>query len=74
MTLDEVKIGGECSVEDVFADGALGQRLLDMGFVPGTRIKIIRNAPLVDPVEIFIKGYFLSLRHAEAKTVEVVLL
>jgi ferrous iron transport protein A len=52
MTLDEVKIGRECSVVDVLAGGALGQRLLDMGFVPGTRIKVIRNAPLIDPVEI----------------------
>ena len=74
MTLDEVKIGQECRVVDVHAHGALGQRLLDMGFVPGTRIKVIRNAPLVDPVEISMKGYFLSLRHAEAKVVEVELL
>ncbi len=74
MTLDEVKIGQECSVVDTHADGALGQRLLDMGFVPGTRIKVIRSAPLVDPIEISMKGYFLSLRHAEAKVVEVVLL
>ena len=74
MTLDEVKIGQECSVVDVLADGALGQRLLDMGFVPGTQIKVIRSAPLIDPIEISMKGYLLSLRHAEAKTVEVVLL
>ena len=74
MTLDEVSVGQECSIVDVLADGALGQRLLDMGFVPGTRIKVIRNAPLVDPIEISVKGYFLSLRHAEAKVVEVVLL
>ena len=74
MTLDEVKIGLKCKVIDVHADGALGQRLLDMGFIPETQIKIIRNAPLVDPVEISMKGYFLSLRHLEAKTVEVVLL
>ena len=74
MTLDEVKVGQKCSVKDVHADGALGQRLLDMGFVPETRIKVIRNAPLVDPVEISMRGYFLSLRHSEAKAVEVVLL
>ncbi len=74
MTLDEVKVNQECSVKDILVEGALGQRLLDMGFVPGARIKVIRNAPLVDPVEISIKGYFLSLRHMEAKVVEVVLL
>ena len=74
MTLDEVRINQECSIVNLHAEGALGQRLLDMGFVPGTRITVVRNAPLVDPVEISMKGYFLSLRHAEAKVVEVVLL
>jgi ferrous iron transport protein A len=74
MTLDEVKIGQKCSIIDMHAEGILGQRLLDMGFVSGTRIKVIRNAPLAGPVEISIRGYFLSLRHAEARTVEVVLL
>lgn len=74
MTLDEVKPDRECQVVDIHVDGVLGQRLLDMGFVPGTQIKIIRNAPLVDPVEISIRGYFLFLRHVEAKGVEVVLL
>ena len=74
MTLDELKPGQECRVVDVHAEGILGQRLLDMGFISGTRIKVIRNAPLVDPIEISMKGYFLSLRHSEAKFVEVVLL
>ncbi|MEA3305800.1 MAG: ferrous iron transport protein A [Candidatus Omnitrophota bacterium] len=73
MNLSEIKPGRECRVIDVLADGALGQRLLDMGFVPGTKIQVVRNAPLVDPVEIRIKGYLLSLRHDEAKTVEVTL-
>ena len=74
MTLDELRPGQECSVVDVYAEGILGQRLLDMGFISGTRIKVIRNAPLADPVEISMKGYFLSLRRSEAKLVEVVLL
>ena len=73
MTLDKINPGRECSVVDVLADGALGQRLLDMGFVPGTKIQVVRNAPLIDPIEIRMKGYLLSLRHDEAKTVEVTL-
>ena len=74
MTLDEMKPGQECEVVDVIADGVLGQRLLDMGFIPGTRIQVVRNAPLVDPIEFAMKGYNLSLRHSEAKRVEVTLL
>lgn len=71
MTLDEMKPGKECEIVDVLADGVLGQRLMDMGFIPGTRIHIVRNAPLLDPVELEMKGYKISLRHSEAKGVEV---
>jgi ferrous iron transport protein A len=71
MTLDEMKPGQACEIVDVTADGSLGQRLMDMGFIPGTRICVIRNAPLVDPVELEMKGYHISLRHSEAKAVEV---
>ena len=73
MTLDELKPNQKCKVIDVKGSGILAQRLLDMGIVPDTEIEVIRNAPLVDPVEIFLKGYFLSLRHSEAKQVEVTL-
>jgi ferrous iron transport protein A len=74
MTLDEVKRDQECEIMDITSEGIMGQRLLDMGFIPGTRIKVIRNAPLVDPVEFFLKGYYVSLRHSEAKKIEVNLL
>jgi ferrous iron transport protein A len=74
MTLDEIKPDQECEIVDITSDGIMGQRLLDMGFIPGTRIKVIRNAPLVDPVEFELKGYHISLRHSEAKLVEVTLL
>ncbi len=74
MTLDEIKPDQECEIVDITSEGIMGQRLLDMGFIPGTRIKVIRNAPLVDPVEFELKGYHISLRHSEAKQVEVSLL
>ena len=74
MTLDEIKQDQECEVVDITSEGIVEQRLLDMGFIPGTRIKIIRNAPFVDPVEFELKGYHISLRHSEAKQVEVTLL
>ena len=74
MTLDEIKPGQECEVVDIAVEGILGQRLMDMGFIPGTRIKVVRNAPLVDPVEFFMKGYNVSLRHSEAGLVEIKLL
>ena len=71
MTLDEIRPGQECRIMKVNIGGATGQRLMDMGFIPGTKIHVIRNAPLVDPVEFSIRGYHVSLRHSEAKGVEV---
>ncbi|HKQ38134.1 MAG TPA: FeoA family protein [Verrucomicrobiae bacterium] len=46
-------------------------RLLEMGLLPGTRIEVVRYAPLGDPVEIKVRGYNLSLRKHEAEQVWV---
>jgi ferrous iron transport protein A len=74
MTIDDLKAGQEARVVDVTVAGATGQRLLDMGFVEGTVLKIVRNAPLVDPIDLLVRGYHVSIRHDEAKGVEVELL
>ncbi len=71
MTLNDIKLGCECRIVEVNLGGATGQRLMDMGFTPGTKVKIVRNAPLVDPVNLLLRGYHVSIRHNEAKGVEV---
>jgi len=71
MTLDELQPGTACTMTDITATGALGQRLMDLGFYPGAEIEIVRNAPLVDPVELHLDGYHVSIRHDEAKHIEV---
>ena len=73
MTLDEIKPGQACEVVDTTVGGMLGQRLMDMGLYPGLALKVIRNAPLKDPMEVQLDGFYMSLRHSEAKYVEVVL-
>ncbi|MFH2066854.1 MAG: FeoA family protein [Pseudomonadota bacterium] len=71
MTLDQLKPGVACRIKMLSVRDRLGQRLLDMGVYPGRTLKVIRNAPLDDPMEVEIDGYFVSLRHAEARFVEV---
>ena len=71
MTLDQLKPGVEGLIKNLSATDKLGQRLLDMGVYPGLRLKVIRNAPLEDPMEVLLDGYFVSLRHDEARFVEV---
>jgi len=71
MSLDEIRPGERCRIKRIMASGLLGQRLLDMGFIPGVEIEVIRNAPLIDPVEIRLGEYQVSIRHDEARYVEV---
>ena len=71
MSLDEIRPGERCRIKRIMASGLLGQRLLDMGFIPGVEIEVIRNAPLIDPVEIRLGEYQVSIRHEEARYVEV---
>ena len=74
MSLDELKPGQECRIVEVNVGGVTGGRLGDMGFIRGTRIKVVRNAPLVDPVDLLLRGYHVSMRHSEAKDIEIELL
>lgn len=71
MTLDEMRPGNECRIKSLSVRDKLGQRLMDMGVYPGRKLKVIRNAPLKDPMEVEVDGSFVSLRHAEARFVEV---
>ena len=71
MTLDQMKPGSEGRIKKLSVRDKLGQRLMDMGVYPGLKLKVIRNAPLEDPMEIELDGYFVSLRHEEARFVEV---
>ena len=71
MTLNDLKVGGEGVITAVNGEGALRLRLLDMGLIPGTAVKVIKIAPLGDPIEITVRGYELSLRKADAESIEV---
>jgi Fe2+ transport system protein FeoA len=55
----------------VNASGEIRRRLLDMGLVKGSFIRVIRKAPLGDPIEVELNGFLLTLRLEEAKTIHV---
>ena len=46
-------------------------RLREMGFMPGARLRLVRRAPLGDPIEVEIGGTHLALRHADAALIQV---
>jgi len=71
VKLSELKPGEEGIVVRVEGPPALRRRLMEMGVVRGTRVKMVRKAPLGDPIEYRVRGYNLSLRREEAEKVYV---
>ena len=70
-TLDSMAPGATGRITALHGDGAIHQRLLEMGLFEGADVEVVRFAPLGDPMEIIVQGYHLSLRKAEAKLVEL---
>ena len=71
MTLAELKINESCEIISVGGEGALRQHFLDMGLIPGAKAKLVKFAPMGDPMELLIHGYELTLRLDDAKKIEI---
>jgi ferrous iron transport protein A len=71
LTLARLEPGSEAVVGEVRRNGAVGRRLLDLGLVPGTPIKVLRRAPLGDPIVYELRGYQLCLRRVDAELVGI---
>lgn len=71
MTLRDLKPGQGGIVSSLGAKGPMKRRIMDMGVTPGVEIRVIKVAPLGDPVEVTVRGYELSLRKEEAAQIEM---
>lgn len=69
--LAELEPGASARIESVDGSSPVGRRLRDLGFVPGTRVSVVRRAPLGDPVVYELRGMRLCLRRSEAQRVRV---
>ncbi|MCA9681770.1 MAG: ferrous iron transport protein A [Myxococcales bacterium] len=69
--LDGLEVGQRARVRAVDGRGSMTVRLLEMGFVPGVEVALIKRAPLGDPLELRLRGYHVSLRKAEARLVSI---
>ena len=70
-TWRDVKVGDTVQVVKLHGEGAVKRRIMDMGITKGVEIFVRKVAPLGDPMEITVRGYELSLRKADAESVEV---
>ncbi len=71
LTLAEISLGRTTTVLAVDGPRAFRRRLLEMGLVPGTPVKVVTIAPLGDPLQIEVRGGQWSIRRAEAAQIEV---
>ena len=71
MTLDKLPLGQDAVITAVGGEGALRCRLLDMGLIPKTTVRVEKVAPLGDPIELRVRGYALSLRKEDSRNIEV---
>lgn len=73
MTLDTIPRDVMARVAAVELNGSHCLRLMEMGVVPGALVRVVKSAPLGDPIEICIRNYHLALRRAEARSITVTL-
>jgi len=72
MNLSEVEIGSDAIITKVIGRGTFRKRIMEMGFVKGKHVHVVKKAPFNDPIEYEIMGYHVSLRRSESKMIEVV--
>jgi ferrous iron transport protein A len=70
-TLASLQVGESAVVQQVDGIDEISIRLMEMGLVPGTELRVLGLAPLGDPLEIEVRGYRLSIRKSEAARVQL---
>ena len=71
IPLKSLKDGQSGRVEKIELEGATKRRLIEMGITPGTRVGVLKRAPLGDPIEILLRGFSLTIRGTDAERIFV---
>ena len=71
VSLQSLRDGQSGVVDRIQLAGATKRRLIEMGITPGTRVGVLKRAPLGDPIEVTVRNYELSIRKADAEMIEV---
>ena len=72
LTLAEIPEKGRCVIAKIHGHGGFRNRIMELGFIKGQTVDVLKNAPLKDPIEYEILGSHVSLRRSEASNIEVV--
>lgn len=72
IPLDMAENGSVVCIHSINGRGPIPRRLMEIGFLRGTQVKVLRRAPLEDPIEFELRGFLVSLRREEAHLILVV--
>lgn len=70
-TVADLRVGETATVDRIVGGGTLRRRLLELGILRGTRVRVVRIAPLGDPIELEVRGGSLSIRHYDAHSIRL---
>jgi ferrous iron transport protein B len=71
-TINALAVGASGVIMSLSGErGEIRRRLIDMGLTPGTKVTLVKAAPMGDPLEVSLRGYELSLRRADAARIEI---
>ena len=71
MTLDKTPLGSTVRIVSLENSDIVTLRLMELGMVPGSTVRVVKSAPLGDPIQICIRNYHLALRRNEARAITV---
>ena len=71
MTLDKTPLGATVRIVSLDCSDIVTLRLMEMGMVPGSAVRVVKSAPLGDPIQICVRNYHLALRRNEARAITV---
>ena len=71
ISLDKLSLGKAGEIQEIFGERSFRRRLMELGLLPGTQVTVLRVAPLGDPIELSVRGSFLSIRRREAADIIV---
>ena len=71
MTLDKTPLGSTVRIVSLENSDIVTLRLMEMGMIPGSTVRVVKSAPLGDPIQICIRNYHLALRRNEARAITV---
>ena len=71
ITVEKMTAGSSAVISEISGNPKVRRRLMEMGILPGSLLKLIWWAPLGDPAECQIRGYNLSIRRSEPAMISV---